>query len=85
MRRNGGEDAADFDDEHDGVLHHGLGGELDEGVCYRPTGYRRIEQGAAAFGLTCGGHDFSECLEGVAGVEEQVLQDGAEGERGEEC
>ena len=25
---SGGEDAADFDDEHDGVLHHGPGGEL---------------------------------------------------------
>ncbi len=29
---DGGQDAADFDDEHDGVLHHGRRGELDESV-----------------------------------------------------
>jgi hypothetical protein len=30
--QDGGEDAADFDDEHGGVLHHDGGLEFDEGI-----------------------------------------------------
>ena len=60
------------------------GGELDEGVYGGATNDCGIEEAAAAFSLTCGGHVFLRRLKRVAGVKEQVLQDGAEGQRGEE-
>ena len=77
-----GDDAAQLNHEHDGVLHHGAGIEFGECVDESAADDLCVEEilcGSAACHVV-----FLSCLEGFASLHEEVLEDGTERECGKE-
>ncbi len=81
---DGGDEAADLDDEHDGIFHHGARVEFSQRVDEGAADYLCVPERAFAGVCHVRFLFFLSGLEGFAGLHEEVLEDRTERERGEE-